>query len=81
MEMNFSQNFSAKNFFVTIFLAEKDFLKNLVFQIFLQHTHIKSCVCVDDFSVKNENFKLKAVCFTKKEMKNRGEKLFRLKAV
>jgi hypothetical protein len=70
--------FSAKNFFCD---NGKCFFKKSRFWYNSQHTHIKSCVCVDKKSAKNENFKLKAVCFTKKEMKNRLEIRFKLKAV
>ena len=52
--------FSAKNFFLNFFVT-KDFSENPVFHYNRPHTHIKSCVCVDDFSTKNENFKLFSV--------------------
>ena len=53
--------FSAKNIFCDIFLAENVFPKNPGFHYNRQHTHIKNCVCVDKKSVKNQNFRLKAV--------------------
>ena len=67
--------FSDKTFF------GKNFCRKSDFHYKSQHTHIKTCVCVDKKSTFFENFKLKAVCFAKKEMKLRVENRFRLKAV